>query len=1018
MGQLYRVKNRDFPVVYDMRDSAWLTPVKSQSGGGCWAYSTMGAVESRLLMLEMGEYNLSDNNLKYCNKYIPERSTNGNHWMSSAYFARRSGPYLEIEDPYPGGTTGSENCPNDLSATFYIPQSRYPPPQDIDAIKQTVLDYGAVWSLLYYNSTYLDPDDDTYYYGGTTEVNHAGVVVGWNDNLVTAGGTGAWIVRNTYGAGFADNGYYYISYNDSQFVKYNAYWPVIMENEANTTIYQYDKIGGLWGVGFDNEVAYGLVKFTNTAEDLEIKKIGTFVVATGSGIEIKIYSQFNESLSGLLGSMDETIVGLPGYYTFDLDSTVFIASGQDFYIQLKYDSNDPAHIWPMSVEDTVAGYAMPEIETGKFWISPDPTIWPTTWYPIGHNTVSHYDLCIKAYTEKITVPKVATGHVAVAYTNHAEVSSNSIVSIGDGVVIQKGICWNTLENPTINDDKTTEGEGQDSFNSMLTNLLPSTKYYFKAYATNVTGTGYGDVDSISTLSCDNEMLVLNTSDAGYGSLREAFTNICNDGIITLSDDLDGETLTLTTGAITATQPTTIDNSGHTSGFTINGTGNNVIIPESGSLVIAPGSKITITGAIENNAGNGGLVIQSSALGTGSLINSTSALAATIQRYIPQNTFWHLVSPPVNNTSAEAFVGHYMQFFTESSAAWTDIVEPSTTLLPLTGYALWSGESTYTFRGNLNTGIQSVATTKLYLDPEDEVYYGWNLVGNPYPSSIDWSMLDDVWGAVYYWNGTAYATWVDGASTNGGVQYVPPMQGFFISSDGSNFELSDAARTHEGSSAYFKSLPENSLLLKAIVEFNSDEVCIRLMDNATPDFDREYDAWKLSSGDSNAGELYSLSSSGRFSIDSRPVCNFVPLGFKCSTMQIFSLSLKEMNGITTAILEDTKTGTFHDLTKSNYEFVWDVTDNEIRFKLHFNSVGIGENKIGESKILIYADGQQLFIRSERGGTLRISDVMGRVVMEREILAAGMQVLPSKFKTGIYLVNFRSGKEVNTQKIFIY
>ena len=79
---------RDLPSVYDIRDSAWLTPVKSQSTGGCWAYSTMGTIEARLMMLGFGEYNLSDNNLKFCHGYIPPRNTNGNHWMSSAYFAR------------------------------------------------------------------------------------------------------------------------------------------------------------------------------------------------------------------------------------------------------------------------------------------------------------------------------------------------------------------------------------------------------------------------------------------------------------------------------------------------------------------------------------------------------------------------------------------------------------------------------------------------------------------------------------------------------------------------------------------------------------------------------------------------------------------------------------------------------------------------------------------------------------------------------------------------------------------
>jgi len=391
---------RTFDPIYDMRNTPWLTSVKSQTAGACWAYSTMGAVESRWLMLGLGTYDLSDNNLKWCHKYIPSRSTYGNHWMATAYFARRSGPYLESEYPAPGSP---DNCPDNLSAVYYIDQSRYPP-FDKDCIKQTVLDYGPVWSLLYINNTYYDPVNYTYYYGGTAQVNHAGCVVGWDDTKVTAGGMGAWIVKNTYGTSWGEQGYYYISYNDSQFLRYNGFWPEAIENETNTTIYQYDEIGGYWGVGFNSEVGYGLVKFQNTDHNQKIKKIGTFLLSTGCGVEIKIYDTFNDTLSGFLGSMDETINGLPGYYTFDLDSAILIPAGDDFYVQVKYDSNDPTDFWPIAIEDTIDDYAEPEIETGKCWIAPNPDLWPTYWYQIGQNTPYHYDLCIKAYAEILPIP--------------------------------------------------------------------------------------------------------------------------------------------------------------------------------------------------------------------------------------------------------------------------------------------------------------------------------------------------------------------------------------------------------------------------------------------------------------------------------------------------------------------------------------------------------------------------------------------------------------------------------------
>ncbi len=421
---------RDFPVVYDMRETPWLTSVKSQSAGGCWAYSVMGTVESRLLMLGKGYYDLSDNNLKICHKYLPERNTNGNHWMATSYFARRSGPFLESEDPFPGGTTGPDNCPNDLTPLYYIPQSRYTPPLDQIFTKETVLEFGPVWTLMYYNATFFNTTTNTYYYGGTHAVNHAGVIVGWNDTLQTAGGTGAWIVKNTYGPNWGDAGYYYVSYNDTQFLKYNGYWPDVMEHETDVHLYQYDEIGGYWGVGFGSEVGYGLVKFEGIEGMTEITKIGTFVLYAGSGIEIKIFGEFDGQLSELLFQMDEVICDLPGYYTFDLDSSICIPENDTFYIQVKYDSKNSDNKWPIAVEDTIPTYSKPHIETGKFWVAPDPEIWPTAWYQAGHGTTLKYDLCIKAYSKIHPLPTAIAGGISTICENESHQVSGASVEHG------------------------------------------------------------------------------------------------------------------------------------------------------------------------------------------------------------------------------------------------------------------------------------------------------------------------------------------------------------------------------------------------------------------------------------------------------------------------------------------------------------------------------------------------------------------------------------------------------------
>jgi uncharacterized protein (TIGR02145 family) len=85
-----------------------------------------------------------------------------------------------------------------------------------------------------------------------------------------------------------------------------------------------------------------------------------------------------------------------------------------------------------------------------------------------------------------------------------EISYTSAISGGDPAndggspIISKGVCWNTTANPTIENAKTTDGEGLESFTSQITHLAPNTIYYLKAYATNVAGTGYGNQLSFTT----------------------------------------------------------------------------------------------------------------------------------------------------------------------------------------------------------------------------------------------------------------------------------------------------------------------------------------------------------------------------------------------------------------------------------------------------------------------------------------------------------------------------------------
>ena len=101
-------------------------------------------------------------------------------------------------------------------------------------------------------------------------------------------------------------------------------------------------------------------------------------------------------------------------------------------------------------------------------------------------------------TNAIVVPSLTTV-TAASIGQTTAVSGGNINSDGGTTITSKGACWSITLNPTIGDFKTTDGTGTASFTSNLTGLLPGTTYHIRAYATNSSGTGYGNDVSFTTI---------------------------------------------------------------------------------------------------------------------------------------------------------------------------------------------------------------------------------------------------------------------------------------------------------------------------------------------------------------------------------------------------------------------------------------------------------------------------------------------------------------------------------------
>lgn len=145
--------------------------------------------------------------------------------------------------------------------------------------------------------------------------------------------------------------------------------------------------------------------------------------------------------------------------------------------------------------------------------------------------------CKKDETIKndFTLPILTTLDVYDVTLTSAHCGGN-VSSDGGSTVVARGVCWSTEQNPTINNNKTTDGSGLGAFSSIVEGLTANTTYYIRAYATNNKGTAYGNEISFKTnplitpqfnvlkVIDDKEICsLIKTSDGGYIGIGISFS---------------------------------------------------------------------------------------------------------------------------------------------------------------------------------------------------------------------------------------------------------------------------------------------------------------------------------------------------------------------------------------------------------------------------------------------------------------------------------------------------------------
>ncbi len=382
------------PPAWDWRDYNGVTPVKNQSSCAvCWAFASTAVLESYVLINSGVEYDFSEQNVKECNDYFRGCYAGSAFWAVS-YFTR-TGAVLETCDPYIPDPTGvcNSSCPKIVQVTGWRVM-----PNDIDTIKNAVYNHGPVNATMYSSFPGFSTYDGSYvlYYTGNESSDHSVVIVGWDDNMPHAGGSGAWICKNSSwgGEAWGDNGFFYIAYGSARIGGFPNYYDSYKEYDESEILYHYDEAGWRDSQGYPpSTTAWGLVKFT-AERDESIHAVDLWVVARIFDYTIQIYDDFDgNDVSNLLHSQSGGMTNSAGYVSIPLSTSVEISQGDDFYVVVEYDTT---YQYPVTTDSVDTYYP---IEVGKCFMSPDGSA--GSWMDIGVEL--DRDICIRARAISSTV---------------------------------------------------------------------------------------------------------------------------------------------------------------------------------------------------------------------------------------------------------------------------------------------------------------------------------------------------------------------------------------------------------------------------------------------------------------------------------------------------------------------------------------------------------------------------------------------------------------------------------------
>ncbi len=497
---------------------------------------------------------------------------------------------------------------------------------------------------------------------------------------------------------------------------------------------------------------------------------------------------------------------------------------------------------------------------------------------------------------------------------------------------------------------------------------------------------------------------------------------------------------------------TIENNGHLV-IDANSTYNNIIIQGGAKLTINNGSTLSAS-TLNINSGvlNGtGTLVDNNASGGLTVSGSTN-----VQQYLTAGRNWY-VSSPVSNASSSVFnaTSNILYYYDEALASWPQIINNSTALIVAKGYvANMTSSAAVTFNGTLNTGIQQISISR----HPGVAKEGFNLVGNPYPSFLNfesalqhvntsnlgssfWFRTQNEGKTSYVFDSYSTLNHIGTSNNNnslvGITADIPPMQAFWVRvADGkttANLAFTNSMRSHKDQSVVpnrFKAPTENAITeqlvrLQVSNGMVSDEAILITNPSASNAYDA-YDTQKMSNNSVSIPEIYTLADNEQVVINGLNSILYdteIVLGFTTGQSNTFTIKASQISNFvagTQVILLDKLLNKEQDLSVSDYSFTSDVTSTASRFSLVFKapSVATSINSTDLKNVSISTDSNSKIVIAgavANESSVVICNTLGQRIYS-SVLTSVKSTLNTELKSGVYFVTVKTnGKNVSAKVI---